>query len=70
MSMTAGIFPLTMYIIIINGASFGLIMGAMVSLAMVVVTNLSALSTKYTIPFFFLAILIDVVISLLSLVIQ
>lgn len=70
MSMSSGIFPLTMYIIMINGGSFGLIMGALVSLAMVVVTNLAALPTKYTIPFYFLAILIDVVVSILSLVIR
>jgi hypothetical protein len=70
MSMTAFIFPLTMFIVLSNGASFGLIMAAMISLALVVITNLSALPTKYTIPFFFLAILMDVVISVLSLVIH
>ena len=70
MTMASGIFPLTMYIIMINGGSFGLIMGALVALAIVVVTNLAALPTKYTIPFFFLAILIDVVVSILSLVIR
>lgn len=70
MSMSSGIFPLTMYIIMINGGSFGLIMGALASLAIVVVTNLAALPTKFTIPFFFFAILIDVAVSLLSLVIQ
>lgn len=59
-----------MYIIMINGGSFGLIMGALASLAIVVVTNLAALPTKFTIPFFFFAILIDVAVSLLSLVIQ
>ena len=67
MTMTSGIFPLTMYIIMINGGSFGLIMGALVSLAMVVVTNLAALPTKYTIPFFFLATLIDVAVCIIAL---
>jgi hypothetical protein len=59
--MTAIFFPLTMAVILHNGASFGLIVAAMVSLTMVVITNLAALPTKYTIPFFFLGILIDVV---------
>ena len=45
--------------VLVQGASFSLIMAAMVSLALVVITNLAALSTKYTIPFFFLGILID-----------
>jgi len=58
-SMSAVFFPLTMAAVLVQGASFSLIMAAMVSLALVVITNLAALSTKYTIPFFFLGILID-----------
>jgi hypothetical protein len=59
-AMSAVLFPLTMTVILLNGAVFGLIIAAMTSLALVVVTNLAALPTKYTIPFFFLGILIDV----------
>jgi hypothetical protein len=58
--MTAIFFPLTMTVILHNGASFALMVAAMVSLTLVVITNLAALPTKYTIPFFFLGILIDV----------
>jgi hypothetical protein len=54
--MAAVMFPLTMIVVLLNGASFGLIMAAMVSLVLVVVTNLAALPTKYTIPFYFLVV--------------
>jgi hypothetical protein len=60
-AMAAVIFPLTMAVVLLNGASFGCIIAAMVSLVLVVVTNLAALPTKYTIPFLFLGGLIDVV---------
>jgi hypothetical protein len=60
--MTAICFPLTMAVVLLNGAVFGLIVAAMVSLVLVVVTNLAALTTRYTIPFFFLGILIDLVV--------
>jgi hypothetical protein len=68
--MTAICFPLTMGAILLHGATFGLIIAAMVSLSLVVVTNLAALPTKYTIPFFFLGILIDVVVIGLSFLIR
>lgn len=64
--MSAVCFPLCMAIILWNGAGFGLIIAAMVSLALVVVANLAALPTKYTIPFFFLGILADLVVIALS----
>src|SRR5262249_4054995 len=54
------IFPGTMLAILANGASFGLIIVAMITFGMVVVTNLAALSTRYTIPVFFGGILINV----------
>jgi hypothetical protein len=60
--MTAICFPLTMAVILMNGAAFGPIVAAMTSLVLVVVTNLAALPTKYTIPFFFMGILIDIVV--------
>jgi hypothetical protein len=67
---TAIFFPVTMCIILLNGELFGLIIAAMASLALVVVTNLAALPTKYTIPFYFLGILIDVVAIALSLILK
>jgi uncharacterized membrane protein len=61
MSMAGVFFPATMTVILLNGALFGLIIAAMVALVLVVVGNLAALPTKYTIPFLFLGVLIDVV---------
>ncbi len=55
-----------MAVILMNGAVFGLIVGAMTPLVLVVVTNLAALPTKYTIPFFFLGILIDIALIAMS----
>jgi hypothetical protein len=57
--MTAVFFPLTMSVILVNGAAFGLIITAMVSLVLVVTANLAAMPTRYTIPLLFLGILID-----------
>ena len=53
------LFPGTMLAVLANGASFVLIMVAMVSLTTVAIVNLAALSTRYTIPVFFLSILIN-----------
>ena len=55
-----------MALVLLNGASFGLIVAAMGSLAVVVISNLAALPTKYTIPLFFLGILIDLAIVVAS----
>jgi hypothetical protein len=60
-SMTAVIFPLTMAAILFNGAEAALIGIAMISLVMVVIVNLAALSTRYTIPFLLAGILMDIV---------
>lgn len=65
-TMAAVIFPLTMAVVLLNGVSFGLIMVAMVSLVLVVVTNLAALPTKYTIPFLFLGGLVDLIVIISS----
>jgi hypothetical protein len=62
----AVLFPLTMTAVLFNGANFGLIITAMVSMTLVVITNLAALPTRYTIPAFFLGILIDAVAICLS----
>jgi hypothetical protein len=57
--MTAVFFPLSMSVILLNGAAFGLIITAMISLVLVFITNVASLPTRYTIPVFFLGILID-----------
>ncbi|MBS1598884.1 MAG: hypothetical protein JST75_11730 [Bacteroidetes bacterium] len=64
--MSAVLFPGTMAAILFNGASFNLIIAAMSAFVFVVVTNLAALPTKYTIPFFFFAALIDVAVVIAS----
>ncbi len=57
--MTAVFFPLTMSVILLNGAAFGLIIMAMAALTGVVIMNLAALPTKYTIPALFIGIFIN-----------
>jgi uncharacterized membrane protein (UPF0136 family) len=66
LAMTAFFFPLTMAVVLMNGASFGLIIAAMLSLVLVAVSNLAAMSTKYTIPFLVLGIAIDLGVVILS----
>jgi len=61
MLMTAVFFPVTMAAILIHGGSFKLIIGAMISLILVLVPNLAALPTRYTLPAFFTAILINMI---------
>jgi hypothetical protein len=65
-TMAAVFFPVTMSAILFNGAIFSLIMGAMISLAIVVITNLAALPVKYTIPALVLGILMDIVLIVMS----
>ena len=69
-AMAAVFFPLTMSVVRANGASFGLIIAAMVSLSIVVVANLAAMPTRYTIPLFFLGILIDAAVIITTFVIK
>ena len=69
-AMSAVFFPLTMSVILLNGAVFGLIIIAMTALALVVITNLASLPTKYTIPFFFLGLLIDAGVIIASFFVQ
>ena len=64
--MTAVFFPITMVSILLHGASFTLIIGSMFSLILVVVPNLAALPTRYTIPAFFTGIVIDIFIIIAS----
>jgi uncharacterized membrane protein (UPF0136 family) len=65
-AMAGVLFPITMAIILLQGASFGLIISAMTALVLVVITNLASLPTKYTIPFFVLGVIIDIVTIILS----
>jgi hypothetical protein len=65
-AMTAVFFPLTMAVILFNGASVGLIGIAMLSLIMVVIVNLAALSTRYTLPILLAGILMDIIAVVIS----
>jgi hypothetical protein len=64
--MAAVFFPITMSAILFNGAIFKLIVGAIISLVLVVITNLAALPTKYTIPALLTGIIMDIVLILAS----
>ncbi len=66
MAVAAVFFPATMAVILLNGALFGLIIAAMASFVMIVVANLAALPTRYTIPLLLLGILADVVIAIIA----
>jgi hypothetical protein len=68
-TMSAVFFPITMSAILFNGAIFKLIIGSIFSLALVVIANLAALPTKYTIPAFIAGIIIDIVLILASFII-
>lgn len=52
--------PLTLFAVILSGASLPLFIAVIVAMGMALVTNLAAMPTKVTIPVFFLSILIDV----------
>ncbi len=65
-SMSAVFFPLTMGCILLNGASFPLIIASIISFVLVVVINLAALPTRYTIPLFILGILADIFVIISS----
>jgi hypothetical protein len=68
--MSVIFFPITMSVILFNGAMLTLIMGAMISLAAVVITNLAALPTKFTIPALILGIVMDVVLIVISFILR
>jgi uncharacterized membrane protein (UPF0136 family) len=69
-AMTAIFFPVTMSAILLNGASFGLIIAAMVPLVLVFVTTLAALPTRYTIPFIFVGVLAELTIIIMSFLVR
>ncbi len=60
------ITPFTIGIILFSGSSLVLFILAFCSMCMVLVTNLAALPTRITIPFFFFSILLDLMIIVLS----
>jgi uncharacterized membrane protein (UPF0136 family) len=65
-SMAGIFFPITMTAVLLNGATFGLIIAAMASLAIVVITNLAAMPVKLTVPFLLLGVLTDLVVIFAS----
>jgi hypothetical protein len=56
------ITPLTLFAIILSGSSLVFFMAAIVAMMASLVTNLAAMPTKYTIPTFFISIVIDLAI--------
>jgi hypothetical protein len=68
-AMTAVFFPITMAAILFHGAVFKLIIGAMIPLTLVVIMNLAALHTKYTIPAFLTGIFMDIILISISFII-
>lgn len=59
--------PVTALIILFNGHQFPLIITCIAAMTMVVVPNLAAMPTKYTVPLFFLSLLIDLVLIITAL---
>ena len=56
--------PITMFAIVLGGNSIYMWFAAIIAMMMVLVTNLAAMPTKYTIPTFFFSVLVDVTIIL------
>ena len=54
--------PITLFAIILSGSNLAFFITAIVAMMASLVTNLAALPTKYTIPTFFITILIDLII--------
>ena len=52
--------PITLMCIIINGNNFNLWVSTLIAFVIVEISNLAAMPTKYTIPAFYLALLIEV----------
>ncbi|HVG16402.1 MAG TPA: hypothetical protein VM935_15630 [Chitinophagaceae bacterium] len=59
--------PLTLMAVFFGGSSLTLFMMAFIAMGMALVTNLAAMPTKYTLPFFVLSVLIDLGIVISSL---
>lgn len=60
--------PLTVMAVAFTGMNLVLFMAAIIAMGMALVTNLAAMPTKITVPVFFLSVLIDVLIVIISLV--
>ena len=60
----AAITPITIAIIIITGNYFPFWIITILAMASTVITNLAALPTRYTIPTFFLSIVVDLIVIL------
>jgi hypothetical protein len=56
------ITPITLFAIILSGSNLVFFIAAIVAMMASLVTNLAALPTKYTIPAFFISILVDLAI--------
>lgn len=54
--------PITLFAIILSGSNLIFFMAAIVAMMASLVTNLAAMPTKYTIPTFFLSVVIDLAI--------
>ena len=54
--------PITLFAIILSGSNIALFIAAIVAMMASLVTNLAAMPTKYTIPTFFISIVIDLTI--------
>lgn len=61
------LFPMAMLTVVATGGPFYLIAFAIAALAMVVVTNLAALPTKYTIPALIISAIMDFLIVAIAL---
>ena len=59
--------PLTLFMIFLNGTNIIFIALAIGAMAMSLISNLAAMPTRITIPVFFLSVLIDLVVIIISL---
>jgi len=57
--------PVTLFAVVLAGSNIWIFSTAIVSMAIALVTNLSAMPTKITIPAFFLSVLIDIVLIII-----
>jgi hypothetical protein len=56
------ITPITLFAIILSGSNLVFFIAAIIAMMASLVTNLAAMPTKYTIPTFFISIVIDLII--------
>lgn len=60
--------PAAIFVVLVTGGNFLLFMTALIAMAMTLVTNLAAMPTKITIPFFFASILLNIAVVITALV--